>query len=115
MSMVVPVLARPVVFAQSTNSNSSVLTLTEPGPVANISASSIEKFVNSLTTTIMEIGWGIVILAFVVGWVIRGSPIPFYDLKDHGHRFIYDAILAAVFISIGSTLFYIINSLVLHL
>ena len=115
MSIILPMLAKPVVFAQPSATNSTVLTFTVPGKVSNISASSIKSFIYNTTVEVMEIAWGIALLTFAVGWALRGSPIPYYDWKQHGHQFIYDAMLAAVFLALGSTIFYIIETVVLHL
>lgn len=70
---------------------------------------SIISLVQNLTTQVTEIAWSVFILAWAVGWALRGSPIPIFRVKRTGQDLIEDAILAAFWISIGSTIFALIS------
>ena len=70
---------------------------------------SLESFIQNLNTTITEIAWSVFILAWAVGWALRGSPIPIFRIKRGGQDIIEDAIIAAFFLAIGSTIFYFIE------
>jgi len=70
---------------------------------------TLEAFISNLTGTVTEIGWSIFILAWAVGWALRGSPIPIFRIKRGGQDILEDAIIAAFFLAIGSTVFYLIS------
>lgn len=69
----------------------------------------IVGLVNSLTTQVTEIAWSTFILAWAIGWALRGSPVPIFRIKRTGQDIIEDAILAAFWISIGATIFSLIS------
>ena len=66
-------------------------------------------FINQLITQLMTIAWLIFLVTWIVGWVIKGSPIPFYRVKRTGQSLIEDAVLAAFWLAMGSTVFAIIS------
>lgn len=70
---------------------------------------SLLTFIQNLNTTVTEIAWSIFVLAWAVGWALRGSPIPIFRIKRGGQDIIEDAIIAAFFLAIGSTIFYLIS------
>ena len=70
---------------------------------------SLLTFIQNLNTIITEIAWSIFLLAWAVGWALRGSPIPIFRIKRGGQDIIEDAIIAAFFLAIGSTIFYFIS------
>ncbi|MCG2908998.1 MAG: DNA import protein CedA1 [Sulfolobaceae archaeon] len=70
---------------------------------------SLVTFIENLTSTVTEIGWSLFILAWAVGWALRGSPIPIFRIKRGGQDIVEDAIIAAFFLAIGSTIFYFIS------
>jgi len=62
-----------------------------------------------LGITITEIAWAIFILAWAIGWALRGSPIPIFRTdRRRGEDFIEDVIIASFFLVIGSTISYFI-------
>ncbi|BAK54269.1 MULTISPECIES: DNA import protein CedA1 [Sulfolobaceae] len=67
------------------------------------------SFIENLNSTITEVAWSIFVLAWAVGWALRGSPIPIFRIKRGGQDLIEDAIIAAFFLAIGSTIFYFIS------
>lgn len=69
----------------------------------------IVEFVQNLDTQVTEIAWSIFILAWAVGWALRGSPIPIFRVKRTGQDLIEDAILAAFWIALGTTVFSLIT------
>jgi len=72
---------------------------------------SILQIVQNLTTEVAQIAWGLFLLAWGVGWALRGSPIPIFRIKRSGQDILEDAILAAFFLAIGSTVFALIQYL----
>lgn len=112
VSIIVPVIAKPIIVtAQSSNSSNSTIIFTVPGQVHNISGQKAINFIHNVTITIMEIAWGVFLLTFAAGWLIKGAPIPFYDFKQVGQGFIYEAVIGAFFLALGSTIFYAILTL----
>ncbi|AWR97308.1 hypothetical protein DFR86_06910 [Acidianus sulfidivorans JP7] len=73
--------------------------------------SGIESLIQSLTSQVTEIAWSMFILSWAIGWAIRGSPIPIFRLKRGGQSIIEDAIIAAFWLAIGSTIFSLISYL----
>ncbi|BFH73460.1 hypothetical protein SJAV_14040 [Sulfurisphaera javensis] len=67
------------------------------------------SFIENLNSTVTEIAWSVFVLAWAVGWALRGSPIPIFRIKRGGQDLIEDAIIAAFFLAIGSTIFYVIS------
>jgi hypothetical protein len=71
----------------------------------------ILQIVQNLTTEVAQIAWGLFLLAWGVGWALRGSPIPIFRIKRSGQDILEDAILAAFFLAIGSSVFALIQYL----
>ncbi len=74
--------------------------------------SAIVEFVSDLTTQIAALAWGMFLLAWSIGWIIRGSPIPFLKVKRAGQGLIEDALWAAFWLAMGSTIFSVISYIV---
>ncbi|MEZ0393437.1 MAG: DNA import protein CedA1 [Desulfurococcaceae archaeon] len=69
----------------------------------------VVEFVRSLTLTITIVAWTIFFLSWVVGWAIKGLPIPFTRVKKQGERFVEDAIMAAFWLAVGSSVFALLS------
>jgi len=88
--------------------NTSLSNITSTSGYSSVS-SPILNFIQNLTLTFMEIGWGLFGLSWVIGWVLRGSPIHYRFVKETGQRLIDDAIIAGFFLGLGSGVFYLIQ------
>jgi len=73
---------------------------------------SIVDFVNNLTTQVAAVAWGLFLLTWSIGWILRGAPLPFMRVKRVGQGFIEDALWAAFWLAMGSTVFSVITYLV---
>ena len=69
-------------------------------------------FVNSLSVQVSALAWGLFLLTWSLGWILRGAPIPFLRVKRAGQSLVEDAIWAAFWLAMGSTLFSLISFLV---
>jgi len=69
---------------------------------------NIINFIQNLIINITLIAWIAFLLTWVIGWAIRGSPIPFMKVKKTGARLIEDATWAAFWLAMGSTVFALI-------
>ncbi|HIQ03367.1 MAG TPA: hypothetical protein EYH40_02985 [Desulfurococcales archaeon] len=67
------------------------------------------ELVRTLTIRITMIAWALFILSWVLGWAIRGSPIPLYRVKRVGQDIVEDAIVGAFWLAIGTTVFALIS------
>lgn len=67
------------------------------------------ELVRTLTIRITMIAWALFILSWVLGWAIRGSPIPLYRVKRVGQDIVEDAIVGAFWLAIGATVFALIS------
>ncbi len=67
------------------------------------------EFISSLTMRVASIAWGLFLLAWSIGWLLRGSPIPFVRVKRVGQDLVEDAIWAAFWLAIGSSVFALVS------
>ncbi len=72
---------------------------------------SLSSFIQGLTVEIMGIAWALFLVSWVIGWAVRGSPIPIHRVKKAGQSLIEDAVLAAFWMAIGSSVFALISYL----
>lgn len=70
------------------------------------------SFVRQLTVQVMVIAWGIFLLTWIIGWAIRGAPVPLTRLKKTGHSLVEDAVWAAFWLAMGGTIFSLITYIV---
>ncbi|NPA85072.1 MAG: hypothetical protein GXO07_03590 [Crenarchaeota archaeon] len=63
------------------------------------------------TLKITILAWAVVGLSWVIGWALRGAPIPIARFKRIGHGIVEDAVVAALWLALGSTVFYLISFL----
>ncbi|MEZ0290212.1 MAG: DNA import protein CedA1 [Sulfolobales archaeon] len=75
----------------------------------------IVSFIRGIALEIMIIAWVIFVITWMIGWALRGAPIPMTRLKKTGHSLIEDAVWAAFWLAMGGTVFsliiYIVNSI----
>jgi len=67
------------------------------------------ELVHSLTIRVTMVAWALFILSWVLGWAIRGSPVPLYRVKRVGQDIVEDAIVGAFWLAIGTTIFSLIS------
>ena len=72
---------------------------------------SIVSFIQGLTVQVMAIAWALFVISWAIGWAIRGAPIPIHRIKKAGQSIIEDAVLAAFWMAIGSSIFALISYL----
>ena len=69
---------------------------------------SIISFIQGIIVNVTIVAWIIFFLTWVIGWAMRGLPIPFMRIKRTGERFIEDAVWAAFWLAMGTTVFALI-------
>lgn len=69
---------------------------------------NIISFIQGIIVNATIVAWVIFFLTWVIGWAIRGLPIPFMRIKRTGERFIEDAVWAAFWLAMGTTVFALI-------
>ncbi len=74
--------------------------------------STLLDFINDLTTQVAALAWGMFLLTWSIGWILRGTPVPFLRVKKAGQSLIEDALWAAFWLAMGSTIFSVISYLV---
>ncbi len=74
--------------------------------------SDIIDLIRNITFQIATIAWVLFFLSWVIGWAIKGSPIPFMRVKRVGQDLVEDAVLAAFWLAMGSTIFSIVAYIV---
>ena len=72
----------------------------------------IIEFIRQLTLQVMVAAWGIFVLTWIVGWALRGAPIPITRIKKAGNSLIEDAVWAAFWLAMGGTIFSLISYIV---
>ncbi len=78
-------------------------------------AGGITNLINDLTNKITAVAWALFLLTWSLGWTLRGSPIPFSKLKRVGSSLVEDAVWAAFWLAMGSTVFSLITWLVANI
>ena len=73
------------------------------------------SFVQDLTLKIMMVSWVLFLLTWAIGWALRGSPIPMSRIKRTGQSLIEDAVWAAFWLAMGSSVFSLIYFIVSRL
>ncbi len=71
----------------------------------------VHSYVNLIydwTLKLTVVAWALVGLSWVIGWMLRGAPIPILKIKKFGNTLIEDAVIAAIWLALGSTVFFII-------
>ena len=74
----------------------------------------VQSYINMIydwTAKAMIVAWALVGLSWVVGWALRGAPIPILRVKKFGNSLVEDAVIAALWLALGSTVFFIIASI----
>jgi len=69
-------------------------------------------FIQDLIINITLVAWIMFLLTWVIGWALKGAPIPFLRIKRTGQRFIEDAVWAAFWLAMGTTVFALIAYIV---
>jgi len=69
----------------------------------------IAEFIQGLTVQVMSIAWLLFLITWVIGWAVRGSPIPIHRVKRTGQSLVEDAVLAAFWMALGSSIFALIS------
>jgi len=80
------------------------------GSGGNGTSPPLVNFLNNFNNDAETVAWGLFITAWIVGAVLRGSPIPF-KWKKLGDDIISDAILGTFLIAAGATILGFIKSL----
>ncbi len=65
-------------------------------------------FIQNLIVNVTIIAWVVFFLTWVIGWAIKGLPIPFMRVKRTGERMIEDAVWAAFWLAMGTSVFALI-------
>ena len=61
------------------------------------------------TTSISLIGMGMFGLTYLIGYLFKGSPVPWKDIKEFGHGLTTDSIRAAMMFSLWSSILALIG------
>ncbi len=65
----------------------------------------IVDLVDSLTSRLIALAWSLFLLTWTIAWTIKGAPIPSSKIKRIGTSLAEDAIWAAFWLALGSTVF----------
>ncbi len=71
----------------------------------------ITEFIGDVTAKLVTAAWAVFLLSWSVGWLLRGSPLPSLRLKRTGQGIIEDAVWAAFWLAVGSSVFALIQYL----
>ncbi len=69
----------------------------------------IVGFIQNIIVNVTIIAWVLFFLSWVIGWAIRGLPIPFMRVKRTGEKLVEDAVWAAFWLAMGTTVFALIS------
>lgn len=68
-----------------------------------VTIQAITQQLSVLATELSLLGWSLLGLTWIIGSIIKGSPIPIREVKEYGQGLMYDALKAAFWLSIWST------------
>ncbi|MEM1541326.1 MAG: DNA import protein CedA1 [Ignisphaera sp.] len=69
----------------------------------------IVELIRDLIGKIVVISWMLFLLTWIIGWAIKGSPIPSGKIRRVGQGLIEDAIWGAFWVAIGTSIFWLIS------
>ncbi|MEM1543018.1 MAG: hypothetical protein QXV82_10345 [Ignisphaera sp.] len=69
-----------------------------------MSLQALTQQLSLLTTQLSLLAWTLFAITWVIGSILKGSPIPLREVKEFGHGLMYDAIKAAFWLSVWSTI-----------
>ena len=67
--------------------------------------------IDSWTSRLAALAWSMLLLTWTLAWTLRGAPIPSSKVKRLGNALAEDAIWAALWLALGSTVFTVIVKL----
>lgn len=67
------------------------------------------SLIKDLIGKIVVISWLLFLLTWILGWAIKGSPIPSGKIRRIGQSLIEDAIWGAFWVAIGTSIFWLIS------
>lgn len=68
----------------------------------------IIELIDSWTSRLTALAWSLFLLTWTIAWTLRGAPIPSSKIKRIGNSLAEDAIWAAFWLALGSTVFTVI-------
>ncbi len=70
---------------------------------------SIVSMLQDLSFKLAIVAWIVTGLTWFIGWIIRGSPVPLRRVKRVGQSLIEDAVIAAFWLALSTTIFALIQ------
>lgn len=69
-----------------------------------MSLQTITQQFSTIATQLSLLAWTLFAITWIIGSILKGSPIPLREVKEFGHGLMYDAIKAAFWLSVWSTI-----------
>ncbi|MEM0006243.1 MAG: DNA import protein CedA1 [Ignisphaera sp.] len=69
----------------------------------------IINLIKDLINKTVMVSWLLFLLTWIIGWAIKGSPIPMGKTRRIGQGLIEDAIWGAFWVAIGTSVFWLIT------
>lgn len=69
----------------------------------------IVDLIKDLITKTVIISWLLFLLTWIIGWAIKGSPIPMGRARRAGQSLVEDAVWGAFWLAIGTSVFWLIT------
>lgn len=68
----------------------------------------VVTLIKDLITKTVVVAWLLFLLSWLIGWAIKGSPMPIGRARRIGQSLIEDAIWGAFWVAIGTSVFWLI-------
>jgi hypothetical protein len=65
---------------------------------------AITQQISMITTQLSLLAWSLFAFTWILGSLLKGSPIPLSEIKEFGQGLMYDALKAAFWLSVWSTI-----------
>ncbi len=69
----------------------------------------IVDLIKDLITKTVIISWLLFLLTWIIGWAIKGSPIPMGKTRRVGQSLVEDAVWGAFWLAVGTSIFWLIT------
>ncbi len=70
---------------------------------------SLISTLQDISVKLAIVAWVVTGLTWFIGWIIRGSPVPLRRVKRVGQSLIEDAVIAAFWLALSTTIFALIQ------
>ncbi len=73
------------------------------------------ELIKDMITKAATVAWFLFLLTWIIGWAIKGAPIPIGKARRIGQGLVEDAVWGAFWIAVGTSIFWLISYIASYL